>query len=115
MFHLKYTLLQALPLVTIIVGRKVNSDISTVVTTNPYIVSKRAEITRPLMPGEPKWANYVRGVMANYLGTVPPNFEAVIATTVPTGGGLSSSASLAVATYTFLDGISNPSHVMYES
>ncbi|GLV44606.1 Galactokinase [Carabus blaptoides fortunei] len=102
----------ALPLVTIIVGRKINSDISTVVTTNPDIFPKRVEITRPLSPGEPKWANYIRGVMANYLGTIAPNFEAVIVTTVPTGGGLSSSASLEVAMYTFLDGISNPIPVM---
>jgi galactokinase len=32
-------------------------------------------------------------------------FEAVIMTTVPLGGGLSSSAALEVATYTFLEAV----------
>ena len=56
----------------------------------------------PLTPGKPSWANYVKGVIANYGKTVPA-FEAAIATSVPLGGGLSSSAALEVATYTFLE------------
>ena len=34
-----------------------------------------------------------------------PSFEAVIVTSVPLGGGVSSSASLEVATYTFLEAL----------
>lgn len=43
------------------------------------------------------------GVIAHYVGDIPPAFRAVIHTSVPIGGGLSSSASLEVATYLFLD------------
>ncbi|EDV27702.1 Galactokinase [Trichoplax sp. H2] len=56
---------------------------------------------QPLQPGKPSWANYVKGVIANYPGPVP-SFDAVIASSVPLGGGLSSSASLEVAFFTFL-------------
>ena len=56
---------------------------------------------KPLQPGKPSWANYVKGVIANYPCFVPP-FDAVIASSVPLGGGLSSSASLEVAFFTFL-------------
>ncbi|NXS57938.1 GALK1 Galactokinase, partial [Brachypteracias leptosomus] len=56
----------------------------------------------PLSPGQPRWANYVKGVIQHYRGGPVPGFSAVIASDVPLGGGLSSSASLEVATYTFL-------------
>ena len=51
-----------------------------------------------------RWANYFRGVVANFHGKIP-SFEAVIVTSVPLGGGVSSSASLEVATYTFLEAL----------
>jgi hypothetical protein len=45
---------------------------------------------RGLHPGEPFWANYVKGVVAEYLKDVPQGkylcFEAAIATSVPLGG-----------------------------
>ena len=56
-------------------------------------------------PPLPMWARYVRGVfdaMAEH-GVVPPVFDAVIDSTVPLGGGLSSSAALEVATATLLE------------
>jgi galactokinase len=52
----------------------------------------------------PGWARYVAGVIAGFLdrgATIPP-FDAVVDSTVPLGGGLSSSASLEVATATLL-------------
>ena len=54
--------------------------------------------------GGPQWAKYLKGVVAlmNKNGDVP-GFEAVIASSVPLGGGLSSSAALEVATYKFLE------------
>ncbi|XP_052543892.1 galactokinase isoform X3 [Tympanuchus pallidicinctus] len=58
--------------------------------------------SRPLSPGRPHWANYVKGVIQHYRGGPVPGFNAVISSDVPLGGGLSSSASLEVATYTFL-------------
>ena len=51
-----------------------------------------------------RWANYFRGVVANFHEKVP-SFDAVIVTSVPLGGGVSSSASLEVATYTFLEAL----------
>jgi galactokinase len=64
----------------------------------------------PLVPGgslpsdTPGWSRYVTGVIAGFLdrGTTIPSFDAVIDSTVPLGGGLSSSASLEVATATLL-------------
>ena len=54
-----------------------------------------------------QWHDYVRGVIAQYLkaGHVIPGFDAAVAGNVPLGGGLSSSASLEVATATFIDGL----------
>ena len=55
----------------------------------------------------PKWGNYVVGVLALFLERIKPNqkksFRAFIATSVPIGGGLSSSASIEVAVCTFLE------------
>jgi len=64
----------------------------------------------PLVPGggvpveAPGWSRYGAGVIAGFLdrgATIPP-FDAVVDSTVPLGGGLSSSASLEVATATLL-------------
>ena len=46
------------------------------------------------------WSRYVRGVMAGLAGAghVVPGFDACVASTIPVGGGLSSSAALEAAT-----------------
>jgi galactokinase len=51
------------------------------------------------------WSNYVAGVIAGFVerGWRPAGFRAVIESSVPYGGGLSSSASLEVATATLLE------------
>lgn len=55
-------------------------------------------VAYPITRGEPAWANYVKGVVAGFQKlSLLPGFDAVIDTTVPLGGGLSSSASLEVA------------------
>lgn len=55
----------------------------------------------------PKWGNYVVGVLGLFLDRIKPNkkrgFRALIGTSVPIGGGLSSSASIEVAMCTFLE------------
>jgi galactokinase len=55
----------------------------------------------------PKWANYVIGVLALFLERTKPSkklpFRILITTSVPIGGGLSSSASVEVAMCTFLE------------
>ena len=54
------------------------------------------------------WTNYMRGVVAQYLPSLPGGecaFEAAVLSTVPLGGGLSSSASLEVATATLIEAL----------
>jgi len=50
--------------------------------------------------GEPQWVNYCRGVAAGLIesGMKPRGCDILVESTVPLGGGLSSSASLEVAT-----------------
>ncbi|MCX8155882.1 MAG: galactokinase [Verrucomicrobiae bacterium] len=57
--------------------------------------------------GDPAWANYVRGVIAGFqdLGIKLPSLDVFIESDVPLGGGLSSSASLEVATATLLEAV----------
>jgi galactokinase len=57
------------------------------------------------VPGEPRWANYARGVVAGFgaRGLVPPALDALMISDVPLGGGLSSSAAFEVATATLLE------------
>ncbi len=62
-------------------------------------------LREPIPPGEPAWSNYVRGVVAGFQQrkVKVPGFEAVVESTVPFGGGLSSSGALEVAAATFLE------------
>lgn len=62
------------------------------------------DLNQPLTQGKPRWANYVKGVIAGCLeqGMSLNGFNAMIDTNVPLGGGLSSSASLEVATATLI-------------
>ncbi|KAA8499189.1 Galactokinase [Porphyridium purpureum] len=55
--------------------------------------------------GEPEWANYVKGmvVMFQRQGYAVPGFDAAVSSDVPTGGGVSSSAALEMATGTLLE------------
>lgn len=59
----------------------------------------------PIQRGEPKWGNYVRGVAAGFqdLGADLPGIDAWVSSSVPVGGGLSSSAALEVAMATTLE------------
>ncbi|XP_056406069.1 galactokinase [Hyla sarda] len=103
-----FVLPMALPLITVIVGSPREDKKICLVTTaegadEPRTVEfETPSMNTPLTPGVPKWANYVKGVIQHYKAGPIPGFNAVIATSVPLGGGLSSSASLEVATYTFL-------------
>jgi len=66
------------------------------------------DLAQPLRPGaKGHWANYPLGVVAGFLarGLKPAGFDAMIHTSVPLGGGLSSSAALEVATATLLEAI----------
>src|SRR5262249_30731014 len=64
--------------------------------------------SRPLTPAKKgTWFNYPLGVLAGFdaRGIKAPPFDALIHSTVPLGGGLSSSAALEVATATLLEAI----------
>lgn len=64
------------------------------------------DLSKPLVPF-PKgtWVNYPIGVIAGFIerGVKPVGFDALVNSTVPLGGGLSSSAALEVATATLLE------------
>ncbi|XP_044734513.1 galactokinase-like isoform X2 [Chrysoperla carnea] len=105
-----FVLPMALPLVTVVVGRPVDGNIASVTTTDPTVDEPRIaqfSVTQEnLKPELPKWANYIKGVVALY-PTQVQGFEAAYTSSVPVGGGLSSSAAMEVATYTFLEALTN--------
>ena len=118
--HTHTPLRQALQLVTVIVGQRSSSGQCRIITLarSDSISDENSDHTfsvpthPPPVPwsidiGPPHWASYVKGVVAlmNKNGDAPP-FEAVIASSVPLGGGLSSSAALEVATYKFIEQMS---------
>lgn len=59
----------------------------------------------PQQRGDPPWSNYVRGIIAAFQerGARIPPMDALIASDVPLGSGLSSSAALEVAMATLLE------------
>jgi galactokinase len=59
---------------------------------------------------DPKWSYYIRGVLEGFRSRKIwplPGFDAVIVSSVPTGGGLSSSAALELATATLVEGLAD--------
>jgi len=87
----------ALPFRTIVVGKKSASTKTRVYSTSFNEVAE-FEINSNLSKGSPKWANYIKGSIFQYLKDLPTDspvaFDAVIWSDVPLGSGLSSSASL---------------------
>jgi galactokinase len=65
------------------------------------------DLSAPVKPGEPKWGNYPRGVVAGFLarGLNPGGLDVLLHSTVPLGGGLSSSAALEVCTATLIEAV----------
>jgi galactokinase len=63
------------------------------------------DISGAVTQGPPKWSNYLRGVIAGFQnrGVKVPALEVAFRSTVPLGGGLSSSAALEVAAATLLE------------
>ncbi|XP_037664961.1 galactokinase isoform X1 [Choloepus didactylus] len=98
----------ALELVTVLVGSPRTDGLVSLLTTSEEADEPRRlqfplpTTQRSLEPGTPRWANYVKGVIQHYPAAPLPGFSAVVVSSLPLGGGLSSSASLEVATYTFL-------------
>lgn len=65
------------------------------------------DISIPVTRNDPKWLNYVRGIVAGFQdrGIKIPALDVALFSTVPLGGGLSSSAALEVSTATLLEAV----------
>jgi galactokinase len=63
------------------------------------------DVSTPVTKGDPKWSNYIRGVLAGFQnrGVRIPALDVAFLSTVPLGGGLSSSAALEVCTATLME------------
>jgi galactokinase len=63
------------------------------------------DVSKPVAKADPRWSNYIRGVVAGFqnLGLTVPALDVSLFSTVPLGGGLSSSAALEVCTATLLE------------
>ncbi|MGA2177774.1 MAG: galactokinase [Verrucomicrobiota bacterium] len=65
------------------------------------------DLSAPVRPALLKWSNYPRGVFAGFLarGINPGGLDVLLHSTVPVGGGLSSSAALEVCTATLIEAV----------
>lgn len=93
----RYTLIAAAP----------NGSNKIVLTSGTAKDPATIDLSKPIKRGQPSWANYVKGVIVGFqrLGCKIAGFDAHIESTVPLGGGVSSSAALEVATATLLEAI----------
>lgn len=96
---------------TVIVGVKARAGPSRIVSREDTAKDRIVEFhaNENLTPGKPCWANYIKGVAFHYFKrfNIKDNLNiwAVMASDVPIGGGLSSSASIEVAYATFLEAV----------
>ncbi len=90
-YNCGFVLPMALPLVTVVMGRPDVDGQAAVVTEvdDPADPPRRTDFDpRQLSYQEdarPKWANYVKGVVANFHSPVTTGFQAVLVTSVPLG------------------------------
>lgn len=108
-YNMGFVLPFALPFKTFIVGARKPGSESTIVSCSMKTGGESSPVKFIISPGlkkgVPEWANYVKGTIFQFLEDLPQSlaFDAVIASDVPLGSGLSSSAALEVATATFLE------------
>lgn len=92
-----------------IVKTSTNQKCRTVSTHDPTTIVEFDALPSANPSETNKWANYVQGVVLQYLGDLKEDemfvFDMSIAGDLPFGSGLSSSASLEVATAVFLESI----------
>jgi galactokinase len=97
----------------IVADRAAGSQVTLVSDAAPNADQREARFSADaaLGPGAPAWSNYVKGVVKAGIdqGLNPGGFDAVIDSTVPVGGGLSSSAALEVSTATLVEALSGRS------
>ena len=73
-------LFKALPLVTVVVGRASGTTECTITTMASVDAEEQRVVFQlpsevPLIAGKPQWANYVKGVVANFNGELYKNFQ----------------------------------------
>jgi len=101
-YNMGYVLPMALPLVTVMLGRANGEELSRV--KSEHFDELATFDVKSVSPGQSNWANYVKGVVASFHDAEGLlNFDGVVVSSVPLGGGLSSSAALEVSVYTFLE------------
>jgi galactokinase len=93
-----------------VIAAKVDPANNSTATLYSIDMDQQVEISLvdPAKKEDSHWSNYVAGVVAGMVqdkGMVIPGFQAVAKSNVPIGGGLSSSASLEVATATVIEAI----------
>eukprot|EP01111_Echinosteliopsis_oligospora_P008997 TRINITY_DN2552_c0_g1_i1.p1 TRINITY_DN2552_c0_g1~~TRINITY_DN2552_c0_g1_i1.p1 ORF type:complete len:403 (-),score=144.98 TRINITY_DN2552_c0_g1_i1:58-1266(-) len=96
---------------TVVTGARNTAGVCRVITESEGGNSTEFKPNTDSFEKAPKWANYVKGPIVQFFKENPgdfPAFDMAIATDVPLGGGLSSSASLEVAVFTFLEGLFGP-------
>uniref|UniRef100_A0A915AWH6 Galactokinase n=1 Tax=Parascaris univalens TaxID=6257 RepID=A0A915AWH6_PARUN len=98
-----FVLPMAIPLYTMTYGRKAKDPTRGYTIVYSGSTDEIAKISRPYdnrestdASSEPSWASYIRGVLALYPHSV--DSDMVIESTIPIGGGLSSSAAVELAT-----------------
>ena len=69
--------------------------------------SATVDVSVPVTKGQPKWSNYIRGVLCGFQhrGVKIPALDVAFESTVPLGGGLSSSAALEVSAATLMEAV----------
>lgn len=103
-----YVLPCALPLYTIIAAAPAENDHLITLDAGENFPRATINLREKLTPGEPFWANYVKGIIAGFLkfdSPKPLGFNAQVLTNIPLGAGLSSSAALEVGFATLMEQI----------
>ena len=106
-YNAGFSLPMAIDRYTVIAGGPAASAARPVLRFHSAALDASSDVPLDQTPqaGEPTWANYVRGVVAQFQrrGIAPPALNAFAVSDVPLGSGLSSSASLEVSTATLLE------------
>lgn len=91
----------------VIVGRANGTDGARIASAMADDEMLEIPLGENLEPGAKDWSRYLRGVIRGFQdrGHVIPGFDVFIASSVPQGAGLSSSAALECAMATFLEGL----------
>ena len=91
----------------VVVAGAANSEAHGSVWSADWKETATIPLSGPAQVREMHWSNYITGVVAGFRrrGIPVPGFDAVIASDLPHGCGLSSSAALEVATATFIEAL----------